>query len=56
MPRTAVPQRKLHCPACRTLRSVREVAAVRVNGRRHSLVQCGEGTCELIWATRVRAR
>lgn len=39
------------CPACRTIRTVRQVGTGTANGRRHILVQCADKACELIWAT-----
>lgn len=44
--------RVTHCPACRTERIARRVAAATVNGHRQDLVQCPDKTCELVWAVR----
>ncbi|MBM9621803.1 hypothetical protein ACFQ60_17800 [Streptomyces zhihengii] len=46
------PQHRLHCPACRTIRPVREVGNTRIGNRWHTLVQCVDKACELIWAIR----
>ncbi|MGQ4727046.1 hypothetical protein ACUN3E_05225 [Streptomyces sp. Ju416(a)] len=45
----------MHCPACRTTRTVRQVGTSTINNRRHTLVQCTDQACELIWATRTPA-
>ncbi|MEU2251161.1 hypothetical protein [Streptomyces sp. NPDC019224] len=55
MPRTTTPQHRLHCPACRTTRPAREVGTARIAGTWHTLVQCTDKACELIWATRTPA-
>lgn len=47
-----IPQHRLHCPACRATRPVREIGTTHVNGRRHILVQCADKACELVWAAR----
>lgn len=50
--RQTAPQHRLHCPACRATRPVREVGTARIAGGQHTLVQCIDKACELIWATR----
>ncbi|RPK93777.1 hypothetical protein [Streptomyces sp. ADI98-10] len=52
---TAKAQQRLHCPACRTIRTVQQVGTCTVNNRRHTLVQCTDTACELTWATRTTA-
>ncbi len=53
--RSATVRTLMHCPACRTIRTVRQVGTCTVNNRRHTLVQCTDVACELTWATRATA-